>query len=97
MRARRKFSEEFKKEAVALTLEPGMSVNKVATDLDLTPSSLTRWVREAKESKTPKSNLQTSTSNNDKELVELRKENRMLKMEREILKKATAFFAKESN
>jgi transposase len=68
----------------------------VAKDLDLTESALRNWVREAEggESKSPASTLTTAER---EELVRLRKENRQLQMERDFLKKAAAFFAKEGS
>jgi transposase len=94
-RKRRSFTPEFKAEAVRLVLEEGMSIGQVARDLDLTPSSLGNWVRQAKvdAGKGPPGAL---TSEELDELRRLRKENRQLRTERDILKKAAAFFAKES-
>jgi transposase len=94
-RARRKFTSEFRAEAVALVLEKGMSMNQVAKDLDLVPSALGRWVAQARidRGNNPRGELTTTEK---EELRRLRRENRILKEEREILKKAAAFFAKET-
>src|SRR6266853_821414 len=81
-RARRQFSEEFMAGAVRLVLDEGKTVGAVARELDLTPSSLGNWVKHAQAER--------------EERARLRKENRILQEEREILKKATAFFAKQS-
>jgi transposase-like protein len=91
---RRKFTPEFKAEAVKLCSETGQSIGKVAKNLDLTETALRAWVKQAKidAGKWPVDALTTAEK---QELAALRKENRQLKMEREILKKATAFFAKE--
>lgn len=90
----RKFSKEFKSEAVKIVLDEGKSVSQVARDLDLTPSALNRWVQQERADRT---NGQTGlTTEEREELRRLRKENRVLRMERDILKKATAFFAKHS-
>ncbi len=93
---RRVFEPEFKAEAVRLVLEEGRSVSSVAKSLDIYPSSLVDWVKQAKvdQGRGPAGAL---TSNELEELRRLRKENRQLKMEREILKKAAAFFVKESS
>ncbi len=95
-RKRRNFEPEFKAEAVRLVLEEGRSVSGVAKDPDVYPSSLGDWVKQAKadQGKGPPGAL---TTEEREELRRLRKENRQLKTEREISKKATAFFAKESS
>jgi len=94
-RQRRQFTDEYKAEAVRLVREAGMAVTQVARDLDLTESSLRNWVKqtEVDEGKGPAGAL---TSPEMEELRRLRRENRQLRMEREILKKAAAFFAKEN-
>ena len=93
-RARRQFSEEFKDGAVRLVLHEGKTVGAVARELDLTGSALGLWVRHARAERTQgKSGL---TKEEREELVRLRKENRILAEERDILKKAAAFFAKQS-
>ena len=94
-RKRRAFTPEFKAEAVRLVLVENQSVTQVAKDLDLTPSALRTWVQQTKtdEGQGPAGRL---TSDELEELRRLRKENRVLKQEREILKKAAAFFAKEN-
>lgn len=95
MKPRRKFTAEQKAEAVRLVRETG-SVSQVAKDLDLTPSSLRIWVKQANvdEGKGPEGAL---TTEEKKELRQLRRENKTLRMERDFLKKATAFFAKDSD
>ncbi len=91
-RARRRFTSEFKVGAVRLVLDEGKTIGAVARELDLTPSSLGVWVARAQADRTRgKTGL---TSEERAELARLRKENRELRMERDILKKATAFFAK---
>ena len=94
-RTRRNFSDEYKAGAVALVLNEGKSVAQVAKDLDLTPSSLGKWVEQAR-ADAGKSNRGTLTTEEKDELAKLRKEVRELRLEREILKKATVFFAKEN-
>lgn len=94
-RKRRKFTEEFKADAVKLVRSGGRSIGQVATDLDLSETSLREWVRRGaiEDGQGPPGAL---TQAEREELVRLRRENRRLQMERDILKKATAFFAKES-
>ncbi len=94
-RTRRNFSDEYKAGAVALVLNEGKTVTQVAKDLDLTASALGKWVEQAR-ADTGKSNRGTLTSDEKEELAKLRKEVRELRLEREILKKATVFFAKEN-
>jgi transposase len=93
-RARRQFSEEFKEGAARLVLDEGKSVGAVARELDLTGSSLATWVKHARAERTKgKSGLMKEERD---ELARLRKEVRILAEERDILKKATAFFARQS-
>ena len=91
---RRKFSPEFKLEAVKLVREGGVTVVQAARDLGIHETSLHRWIKQydTDHGRGPSGAL---TTEEKEELRRLRRENRQLKMEREILKKATAFFAKE--
>ena len=93
-RARRQFTDEFRAGAVRLVLDEGKRVGAVARELDLTPSSLTKWVQHVRADRTKGKTGLTTVER--EELARLRKENRILAEEREILKKATAFFAKQS-
>lgn len=92
-RPRRSFTDEFKASAVALVLKEGKSVTSVARDLDLTASALGKWVEQAR-ADAGKSTRGTLTTEEKEELARLRRENRELRLEREILKKAAAFFAR---
>ena len=93
-RQRRSFADEFREGAVRLVLNEAKTVAQVASDLDLTPSSLGNWVKQARADRSKgKTGL---TSEEREELAKLRRENRTLRLERDILKKAAAFFAKES-
>lgn len=94
-RKRRKFTEKFKADAVKLVRAGNRSIGQVAADLDLTETSLREWVRRA-EIEVGEGPPGALTQAEREELVRLRRENRRLQMERDILKKATAFFAKES-
>ena len=93
-RSRRRFSEEFKTGAVRLVVNEGKTVGGVARDLDLTESALRIWVARARADRT-KGRTGVTTEERE-ELRRLRKENRVLRIEREILKNAAAFFAKEN-
>jgi transposase len=93
-RQRRSFTDEFKAGAVRLVLDEGKSMGQVARDLDLTASAVGYWVKQAR---ADRSNGKTGLTTEERaELAKLRKEVRELRMERDILKKAAAFFAKES-
>jgi transposase len=92
---RRRFTDEFKASAVRLVLAEGKLISRVARDLDLHASALGRWVEQARADQ-GKSNRGTLTTEEKEELARLRKEVRELRIERDILKKAAAFFAKES-
>jgi transposase len=93
---RRKHSKEFKEGAVKLVQEQGYQVSEAARNLGIHPNVLGRWKRELELQEgddAPSGGLAAMQS----ELKRLRKENKRLQMEREILKKAAAFFAKESD
>ena len=95
-RKRRGFNDEYKAEVVKLIKESEKSIGQVCRELDLTPSAVRRWVMQSDvdAGSGPSGSL---TSEEREELRRLRRENTQLRMEREILKKATAFFAKESS
>ena len=93
-RPRRRFTDEFKQQAVRLVLDEEKSVSAVARELDLTASALAHWVKQAHADRS-KGRTGLTTAERE-ELARLRKENRILAEERDILKKATAFFAKQS-
>ncbi len=91
---RRSFSKDFKLEAVKLVKEGGLSAVRAAKDLGVYETSLRRWIKqyEVDQGKGPAGALTTAEK---EELRRLRREVRTLRMEREVLKKATVFFAKE--
>ena len=95
-RTRQKYTKEFKADAVKLVLNGGYSCNNVARRLGINPSNVTRWVRGYERDSQPSVEGGASRKELEAELQRLRKENNRLQMEREILKKAAAFFAKES-
>ena len=94
-RKRRKFTAAFKADAVRLCSAGGRTIRQVATDLDLTETALRDWVKRAAidAGNGPPDALTTAER---EELQRLRRDNKRLLMERDILKKATAFFAKEN-
>jgi transposase-like protein len=94
-RKRRAYTKEFKAETVRLVIEGGRSIPDVARDLDLTESALRVWVRQAEVDAGRGKAGELTTEERD-ELRHLRREVKTLRMEREILKKAAAFFAKEN-
>ena len=96
MGTRRQFSREFKLEAVRLVKERGVSVPQASRDLDVHENVLRKWIREA--ATDPKEAFPGNgvMRPEQAELERLKKENAKLRMERDILKKAAAYFAKES-
>ena len=93
-RARRSFTDDFKAEAVALVRNSGKSICRIAQDLDLTETALRDWVSKA--AATGDASALPLDASERVELKHLREDNRVLRMERDFLKKAAAFFAKES-
>ncbi len=89
---RRKFSDEFKVEAVKLITQQGMSTAAAARDLGISGSIMSRWKQQSDQGLLG----DTPARREADELRSLRKENKRLRMERDILKKATAYFARES-
>lgn len=94
-RKRRAYTKEFKGETVRLVVEGGRSIREVARDLELTESALRQWVRQA-EVDAGRGKPGELTTAEREELQRLRREVKTLRLEREILKKAAAFFAKEN-
>ena len=85
-------TEEFRAEAVRVALTSGLPRKRVASDFGIGFSTLNRWIQQDRRS------LEQPTIQSDleREIAELRKENRMLREERDVLKKATQFFAERS-
>ncbi len=96
MRARRKHSREFKVEAVKLVRERGVTMAQAARDLDLSVTLVRKWVRQFAADPKDAFPGQGQQKPNDAELTQLRREVARLKLERDILKKAAAYFARES-
>jgi transposase len=94
-RKRRSFTKEYKAEVVSLVRKSGKSIGVIAKELGLTETAVRAWARQAEvdAGQGPAGALTTAER---EELGKLRRRVKILEMEREILKKATAFFAKES-
>ncbi len=90
-RKRSNYTEEFKRDAVALVTQQGYKISEAARSLDIGANLIGRWRREFEDEV---SGVRLSGEERD-ELKRLRKENRQLRMEKEILKKASQYFAKE--
>ncbi len=90
-RQRRKFTPEFKARTVELIRTSGKPIAQICRELDLTETAVRRWVDQARIDDGEAQGLSTAER---QELVRLRKENRVLAQERDILRKATAFFAR---
>jgi len=93
---RRKYTREFKEEAVKLITEQGYQIAEAARNLGVNENMLGRWKREIEGGGEEALGIAGGTAM-QAELNRLRKENKRLKLEREILKKAAAFFAKETS
>jgi transposase len=95
-RARRSFTDDFKAGAVRLVLDEGKTVPQVGRDLDVSASVIRIWVERARADR-GKGKPGVLTTAERQELADLRKEVRTLRMQRDILKKAAAFFANENS
>lgn len=93
---RNKYTDEFKEEAVKLITDQGYKISEAARNLGIDNNMLGRWKRELEDGEKGTSGSQGGAVV-QAELNRLRKENKRLKMEREILKKAAVFFAKETS
>jgi transposase len=92
-RARRSFTDEFKRDAVAMVIGDRRTIVDVADSLGIGDGTLGNWVRQARVDAGDKAGV---TTEEKAELAKLRKENAQLRMERDLLKRATAFWVKES-
>lgn len=96
-RSRRKHSPEFKREAVRMTLEPGRTVAEVADNLGIARSLLQRWKSKMQADGAGAFTGESRSKASDEEVARLRKQLARAEQERDILKKALAYFAKERN
>lgn len=92
-RQRRVFTPEYKAQVVDLCRSSGKRVGEVARDLDLSETIVRRWIAQSEIDQGQRAGLTTAER---QELTQLRKENRVLREERDILKRATVFFARET-
>jgi transposase len=93
MSNRRKYSAEFKREAVAMTQQPGVSKSQIGRDLGISPTMIARWARELGESGSKAFGGQGKAR--DEEMVALKRELGRVKKERDFLREAATFFAKD--
>ena len=96
MITRKKYSKEFKLDAISLVHEQGYSRSEAARSLAINAKMLGRWIKEYESDDGQSFRGNGKLTAEQAELRRLREENRRLKMEKEILKKATVFFAKET-
>ena len=92
---RRQYTEDFKIEAVRLIVEEGRPISEVARELGIGENLLSRWKKRYAEGKIEPFPSKGRLSPEDEELRQLRRENKRLRMERDILKKAVAIFSEE--
>lgn len=90
---RKHYTEDFKREAVRLVEESGRTQQEIAVDLGIGKSTLGKWLLHYREEDL----LAGPHEDKEEELARLRRENELLRQERDLLKKATAFFAKETS
>lgn len=91
----KQYTEEFKREAVRLVVEQGLSASEVGRRLDVPNQSISNWVRQWRKPSDGNAPPASSISELQAELAKVRAENARLKLDKEILKKAAAYFAKE--
>jgi transposase len=96
MTTRKKYSQEFKLDAINLVMEQGYTRSEAARSLSINPNMLTRWIKEHETENAQAFRGAGKLTADQLELRRLREENKKLKMEKEILKKAAAFFAQET-
>lgn len=96
MKIRKKYSKEFKLDAISLVLEQGYSQSEAARSLDINANMVGRWIKEHQGDDGQAFRGNGKLTPEQAEIRQLREENRRLKMEKDILKKATVFFAKET-
>jgi transposase len=95
MRQQRRFTKEFEEEAVRLVESSGRTQREIAGDLGVGLSTLVRWIGRSRDRRAV--DPSATSSEVTAELKRLRRENEILRQERDILKKATAFFAREGS
>ncbi len=96
-KTRKKYSQEFKREAVVLVQDQGYSKTEAGRSLDVNPNMIRRWQREFEADGTHAFPGQGKLTPDQQRIKELEAENRRLRMEKDILKKATVFFVQENS
>jgi transposase len=96
MTTRKKYPKEFKLDAISLVLDQGYSRSEAARSLDINANMLCRWIKEYQSEDGQAFRGNGALSPEQAEIRRLKEENRRLKMEKDILEKATVFFAKET-
>lgn len=91
----RVYKAEFKQEAIRLALSSGLSRDRIAQDLGIGASTLKKWIRDEQQAPSQSSSPSTDHAALLRENERLRRENLLLQEERELLKKATQFFARQ--
>jgi transposase len=97
MPKQKNFTKEFESEAVRLAQTSGRTQREIAQDLGVGLSTLVRWIGRSRDQAMDAPTRSTATEDMAAELKRLRRENEILRQEREILKRATTFFAKEGS
>lgn len=90
------FTKEFKEEAAKMVIDGNLGISEVCRRLSLAKGTLERWIRQARQGGIPDPGRRNPVTDEQMELTRLKRENKQLKMEREILKNAAAYFARES-
>jgi transposase len=93
----KRFTKEFEEEAVRLLRTSGRTKREIGADLGVSLSTLTRWLSERRDREMDEPAARSGDEDAAAELKRLRRENEILRQERDILKRATAFFAKEGS
>ncbi len=96
MTKRKKYSKEFKLDAIALVIEQNYSQAEASRNLDINPNMLGRWIKEAENDDGQAFRGNGKLTPEQEEIRQLKAQVKRLEMEREVLKKATVFFAKET-
>ncbi len=96
MTTRKKYPKEFKLDAISLVLDQGYSRSEAARSLDINANMLCRWIKEHQSVDGQAFRGNGTLTPDQAEIRRLKEENRQLKMEKDILKKATVFFARET-
>jgi transposase len=92
---RRTFDDSFKLEVVKMIKDPGLSVSQVCRDLNIGDTAVRRWVQQYEAEQLGQAGMGKPLTSEQQRIRQLEQENRQLKIDNDVLKKATAFFARE--